>query len=215
MNKELSVGSVFTKAWGSFKAAQKSLGTVWLVVIAINFILGLLNSREHKASLAGLLIFVFSIISMYVLTRLSIKAVRGESFVAKDEMLNIDWMKALMLLVLSVIFGLSIGLGMVLLVVPGIIIAIRFMLSSYVFIDENLGLVESAKRSLELTRGHGWDLFLVGLVLFISSILASIITLGLASFIFMPAQILIGAVIYERLRNVSLPKVEGPSVSAK
>jgi uncharacterized membrane protein len=145
---------------------------------------------------------------MYVLTRVSIKAVRGEAFVAKDEMLNIDWMKALMLLVLSVAFGIATGIGMVLLIVPGIIIAIRFLLSSYAFIDENLGIVDSAKRSLEMTRGHGWDLFLLALVFCVGSIIVSVVTLGLASFIIMPAQVLIGAVIYERLRNDSLPKKE-------
>lgn len=50
--------------------------------------------------------------------------------------------------------GLIIFAGFILLVIPGIILLARLSLSSIVMFDENLGPIESIKRSFKLTKGH-------------------------------------------------------------
>ncbi len=55
---------------------------------------------------------------------------------------------------LSILSGLVIVLGFVLLIVPGFIAITRLFLASYVMVSENLGVVESMKRSSELSKGN-------------------------------------------------------------
>jgi len=56
-------------------------------------------------------------------------------------------------------------IGLILLVVPGIIWAIKYMFFSYLIVDQELGPVEALKRSAEITQGAKWDLLLLGLLL--------------------------------------------------
>ncbi|RTK93754.1 hypothetical protein EKI60_05420 [Candidatus Saccharibacteria bacterium] len=55
---------------------------------------------------------------------------------------------------LSILSGLVIVLGFVLLIVPGFIAITRLFLAPYVMVSENLGVVESMKRSSELSKGN-------------------------------------------------------------
>jgi uncharacterized membrane protein len=49
---------------------------------------------------------------------------------------------------------------------PGIYFAIRFYFFIYFIVDKKAGIIESLKRSWEITKGQAWNLFLFNLVLF-------------------------------------------------
>ncbi len=59
-----------------------------------------------------------------------------------------------------------IGIGVVFLFVPGIILACRLAFTPYLVMDRNLDPIKAAEESWRLTRGHGWTIFLMGLVSF-------------------------------------------------
>jgi uncharacterized membrane protein len=59
-----------------------------------------------------------------------------------------------------------IGIGIVFLLVPGIILACRLAFTPYLVVDRNLDPIKAAEESWRLTRGHGWTIFLMGLVSF-------------------------------------------------
>lgn len=59
----------------------------------------------------------------------------------------------------SVLASLAVGIGLVLLIVPGLIAAVLFMFSSFLVIDRGLGPVDALKASMEMTRGNRWPLF--------------------------------------------------------
>jgi uncharacterized membrane protein len=59
-----------------------------------------------------------------------------------------------------------IGIGIVFLFVPGIILACRLAFTPYLVMDKNLDPIKAAEESWRLTRGHGWTIFLMGLVSF-------------------------------------------------
>jgi len=58
----------------------------------------------------------------------------------------------------SILVGLVVGIGFVLLIVPGILAAIFFMFSTVLVIDRNLGPIEAMKESMRIGRGHRWTL---------------------------------------------------------
>ena len=55
-------------------------------------------------------------------------------------------------------------LGLFALVVPGIIIACRLAFVPYIIMDKKLDPIEAVEMSWRLTKGHGWQVFLMGFV---------------------------------------------------
>ncbi len=66
----------------------------------------------------------------------------------------------------SLLYGLIVFGGVLLLIIPGIIWGIQFSLVTYLVIEEKLGPIEALKRSSVLTKGHKGDLFTMNLALF-------------------------------------------------
>lgn len=58
----------------------------------------------------------------------------------------------------------SLGIGIFLFVVPGIILACRFAFVPYLVMDKNLDPVKAVGESWRLTRGYGWRIFGLGLL---------------------------------------------------
>ena len=59
---------------------------------------------------------------------------------------------------------LIIGVGTLLLIVPGIIFGLMFMFYGYVMIEKGLGPIDALKESKRLTDGVRWKLFLFSLL---------------------------------------------------
>jgi hypothetical protein len=59
------------------------------------------------------------------------------------------------------VFALVI-LGLFALIIPGIIIGCRLIFVSYIIMDKKLDPIEAVELSWKLTRGHGWQIFLMG-----------------------------------------------------
>ena len=84
----------------------------------------------------------------------------------------------------SILLGLTIAAGFILLIVPGIIFALMFMFTTFIVIERELGPIEAMKESNRITRGHKWSLLgfslqlvlinLLGLVALIVGLLVSI-----------------------------------------
>lgn len=72
--------------------------------------------------------------------------------------------------VASIIFGIMFGLGLLLLIVPGIYIATKYGFFLHAIVDKNCGIMESFKYSDELTKDNKMNIF----ILFILSILVII-----------------------------------------
>lgn len=50
-------------------------------------------------------------------------------------------------------------LGMILLIIPGIIVACRLVFVSYLVMDKRLDPIVAVEESWKMTRGHGWTIF--------------------------------------------------------
>ena len=111
--------------------------------------------------------------------------------------------------------GVAIGFGCVLLLVPGIILAIVLAVAVPASVVEQSGPFASLARSSELTKGNRWQIFGIGLVLVVASIASSGVAvvcrlvlgavlgglLGLAAQILVSAYFsVVGAVLYHDLR---------------
>jgi hypothetical protein len=67
--------------------------------------------------------------------------------------------RLLPLIGLSLIVGIAIGVGAILLLVPGIIAACALFAAVPLFLDQNTGVADSLQRSVELTKGNWLRIF--------------------------------------------------------
>jgi hypothetical protein len=74
--------------------------------------------------------------------------------------------KLLPLIGLGIIMALGIGFGMMLLIVPGIILYLMWVVATPVMMTEDRGIIDSLKRSAELTSGSKRMIFVLLLIFF-------------------------------------------------
>ena len=90
----------------------------------------------------------------------------------------------------TVLYGLCVFVGLLLLIVPGIIIGIRLSFYPYLVVDEGYGPGAALQESWERTRGYGWTIFgasllaipitILGLIALIVGIIPAIMWIQLA-----------------------------------
>jgi uncharacterized membrane protein len=84
---------------------------------------------------------------------------------------------------IALLVGLGVGLGFLLLIVPGIMLALRWSVAVPALVQERLGVFGSMARSRDLTKGSRWALFGLFVILLVASI-AIELALGTASALF-------------------------------
>lgn len=79
------------------------------------------------------------------------------------------------LLLVSLLAGIGIGIGFLLLIVPGLILLTIWAVVAPVVVLERTGVLESFGRSRALVRGNGWPVFWTLLQLFLLLLVAAIV----------------------------------------
>lgn len=85
------------------------------------------------------------------------------------------------LLGLGIVIGLGTVLGMILLIVPGIILAVMWSVATGAVVVEGRGVMESLQRSRDLTRGHRWPIFGLAVILFVASMVIGMLAGGIGA----------------------------------
>jgi uncharacterized membrane protein len=92
-----------------------------------------------------------------------LKAVRGERIEVRDIFITFQrnyWN----VIIANVVVSIIIGLGIVMLIVPGIIFACRLAFVPYLVVDREMDVMDALRVSWDMTRGYGWQIFLMGLL---------------------------------------------------
>jgi hypothetical protein len=84
------------------------------------------------------------------------------------------------LLVVSLLFGLGVGIGFVFFIIPGLVLIVIWAVVAPVTVLERPGIFAAFGRSRELVRGNGWGVFAVLLIVFVAVVAISIVA-GLAT----------------------------------
>ncbi len=105
----------------------------------------------------------------------------------------------LIFLVSNFLFDVAVGIGFILLIIPGIYLFVRLQFFGYYIVDENTrstdAIVKSLRKSWELTRGIAGKVFLLDLAL-LGLIILGAIPLGLGLLIAFPLVFLTNAYVY-------------------
>ena len=125
--------------------------------------------------LGSLLNMVFTVLAQGALVRATIASSRGDR-ATFGECLSTALRRLLPLLGLGIVSGLAVGFAAILLIVPGIILAVMWYVAAPVVIAEREGVFAALGRSADLTKGERWNVFVVLLILF--ALLVGLVILG-------------------------------------
>jgi uncharacterized membrane protein len=107
-------------------------------------------------------------------------------------------------LVGKILYGLIVLVGLVLLIIPGIVVAYMFLYVGYLIIDRGLGPIDALSESRTLTDGYKMDLFLFSLVVAVINVIG-VVCLFVGLFVTIPTTLMASAYIYRRLSPAESP----------
>ena len=99
----------------------------------------------------------------------------------------------------SILLAIVVGVGLLLLIVPGIILGLMFMFTTFIVIDRGRGPIE-AMRQPPFTRGFKWQLLGLGLLLALIN-LGGLLALGVGLLVTVPVTLLAFAYAYRVLSS--------------
>jgi uncharacterized membrane protein len=102
------------------------------------------------------------------------------------------------LFVSSLVYGLIVLGGLILLIVPGVIWSIKYGYYMYFIIEKNAGPIEALKMSAKLTDGAKSQLFILGIILGLINLLG-MLCLFIGLFFTIPLTIVAKAFVYRKL----------------
>ncbi|HEV7562506.1 MAG TPA: hypothetical protein VGO24_03305 [Solirubrobacterales bacterium] len=182
MKRELSVGDTLSEVFSIYGAhAGVLLPVAFWLFLAVAIVDGLVG-----ASLALLpLVIVVSTIAATLYQGMVVGLVRDVQDGRRDssvgELLGYAAPVLLPLIGAGLLSGLGIGIGFVLLVVPGLYLLTIWAAIAPVIVIERRPVLEAFGRSRQLVRGNGWPVFWVIAVAFLISLAGGLIFGGIAS----------------------------------
>ncbi|MBJ7484699.1 glycerophosphoryl diester phosphodiesterase membrane domain-containing protein [Brevundimonas sp.] len=153
------------QALGQLPGTSTSFGSLWVLPVVGGF-LAIVGSFV----LQGTVVFV------------TINGLNGRK-IDLGEAFSAGLKTFLPLLGLAILMGLGLIIGFILLVVPGIILSVMWIVAAPAVVAEKRGVMESFQRSRDLTRGNRWVIFFLALIYGIATMIItwSILGVGMAT----------------------------------
>jgi purine-cytosine permease-like protein len=176
------LSGIFGEAWDLYKRNWSHFAQIALVVFVVVAVIGIVLALI-LSWLGVILGAIISFVGWYWLQGALIEAVRdvrdGRTDLSVSETFSRVQPRLWSIIGAGILLGIAIGIGLLLLVVPGLILITIWIAVIPAIVLENRGIGEAFGRSRELVRGHGWNVFgvivLTILILLGVSILLSII----------------------------------------
>ena len=111
----------------------------------------------------------------------------------------------------SILYILIVLGGLVLLILPGVVWAMKFYFYNYLIIDMELGPIEALKGSAAITKDARWEVLVFDLLVTAITVLG-LLALLVGLFLALPLTMIATAFVYRRLLAQS-PQLERPSFS--
>jgi hypothetical protein len=169
----ISPGSVVSRIWEIYRDQFPVLVSTAVALYAVQFVLTLLLSTAAAFAL-GILFWALSILYQGMVVELVKDIQDGRRDHSVSDLIRsvepVFWPLA----AVSVLFGIAIAIGFVLLIVPGLIPMVIWAVVAPVTVLERPGVFAAFGRSRELVRGNGWNVFGVIVLVFLSVVVVSV-----------------------------------------
>lgn len=199
----LDVGGVFSATSDIY---QKCFGTVWIVALIL-----LIPSAIIQALFAeGALAIIGTLVNIAASAWLAGSVVRIVQDVEADgsvdfsvgEVLGSVWPRLIPIILLQIVVGILTAIGFFLLIIPGVILTLMWIVSLPSLVIEEGGVFDSMSRSSDLTRDNRMRILWLGIL-----ILAIYIAIAIVSALLIAAIPILGIIVVVLLGVVLYPYI--------
>jgi len=189
--------------WEIAKKKIKFFVPLLILVFGSSFLFDYLSDLAKKESflisfLLTIIGVVFSVIFSLGLIKISLEICDGKEPKISD--LFSQYRLFFRYFFASILKNLITLFGFILLIIPGIILSIRLGLFDYLIVDKNSKIIESLKKSWEITKGSTWNLFLLYFLLGLINLLG-FFALIVGLFWSIPTTMIAEAFVYRKLSS--------------
>lgn len=199
--KKFSIPEAIDFGWCSMKSNFWFFAVLLIVLGVFSFI----SNRFSKSAkdLPILIVIITNLVFLFLNVMIQIGIIKISLKLADNQKGEIvDFFSSNHLffkfLFASIVYGLIVLAGFILLIIPGVIWSVQFGFFNYLIIAKGLGVSASLKKSSEITRGIKGKLLIFYLLLFIIN-LAGALCLIIGLFVTVPTTIIAGAYVYRKL----------------
>lgn len=176
MNQKLDVGATISQIFSTYGAQA---GVLLPVAFAIFVVVAIVDAIL-AGSLALLpLSLAVTVVAGTLYQGMVVGLVRdvqdGRRDSSVQDLIDGAWPVVLPLIGVGILAGIAIGIGFLLLIVPGLILLTIWAVIAPVIVVERSGVMAAFGRSREIVRGNGWQVFGVIVTVFLIAIVASIV----------------------------------------
>lgn len=174
---DFAVGDAVSYGWTTYWRNVGPLVVMTLIILAVNVVIGLIGSAVNSSAgtiVVNLLSFIVGIVLAMGLIRAAIAVVEGRTPEA-NMFLNTDgfasYLGAVILFALAVvgpmiILAILVPILVLVWLIPAIVLGVMWHFFGYVIVeDPAVTPSEALRRSADITRGHRWQLFGLGVLL--------------------------------------------------
>jgi hypothetical protein len=171
--------SVVSRIWELYKDQSAVLIGTAVCLYALQFVIYLLLPGAAGFALA-LLFWALSILYQGMVVKLVQDVQDGRRDHSIGDLLRSVEPVFWPLVAVSILFGLGVGLGFVLLIVPGLFLLVIWSVVAPVTVLERPGVFAAFGRSRRLVHGNGWNVFGVIVLVFLTVVVVSV-AVGIAT----------------------------------
>jgi hypothetical protein len=176
---EPSVGAAYSHAWTILKADFWTLLLIGFVAWLLGGAVGSLLGRAGNAggALSGLYQILVGTPISFGAAYVWLRAVRGTKPQLSDLFVPFqrEWIACV---IAGLLLSIILIVGFILLIIPGIFLAVRLSFVPFLVVDEGWGPVQALSESFRRTGGHFWQLlgaFLLGILVVIVGLILLIV----------------------------------------
>ncbi len=189
-HKQFTYKELLRFGWNTFKQHAWFLIALTFLYFLVTFIVADISVIRD----------IVSMLMSIAFTAVTLKLVDGHSSRYGDLLVPFKTYKVtLHYFLASILYMLIVLVGLILLILPGVYLLVRLQFFAYLLVEhENMGVIESLKKSMEMTKGKFWSLFGFGIVFVLVNLLG-LIALGIGLFVTIPVTCIAYAMMYRKL----------------
>lgn len=214
--KQISITHTLDEAWSIMLANFGSICLllfvffliVLLAAILVNFYADLLSYYFWTSDWGGYFFKEFmGTIATIATASTTLKLADGQQIGIRDLFSKLPLF--FKILAGEILYLLAVMVGLICLIVPGIILAIRLSLFDLYIIDQGCGPIQALKKSWETLKGFSWSWLGFGILSFLI-VLLGLLCLGVGLLFAWPTTVIARALLYRKLTRISLATLVSP-----
>jgi hypothetical protein len=170
MNQKLDVGGTLSQIFSTYGAQA---GVLLPVAFALYLVVAIVDAIIVGSFILFPLDLAVTVVAATLYQGVVVGLVKDVQDGRRDstvgDLIEATWPVVLPLIGVGILAGIAIGIGFLLVVIPGLILLTIWSVIAPVIVVERSGVMASFGRSRELVRGNGWQVFGVIFVVFLIS----------------------------------------------